>query len=503
MSIVDVNTHQVRRYGHWIEGAETATDQFIDRVSPESGAIVAQFAKGTDEEAKQAVESAKLAFEAGPWPRLSSTQRATLLNKWADAIEAETEMLIRIEVEESGKIYRVAKGDIEGSISLIRYAAALAVQMHGQAFTQFGGELNAMVVHEPVGVVGAIVPWNFPTIIFAQKVPFALAAGCTVVVKPSELTSGSAVELARLASQVGIPAAVLNVVTGLGDPVGKHLVNSPDVDMISFTGSTATGLHVLQGQLVNFKRVSLELGGKSAAIVLDDCDLEAAVDGVMFSIFLHQGQVCCAGSRLLVQDTIADVFLKRLLERISALNFGPLMDSQTDIGPLVSDVQLSSVQKFISRAREQGAEVLCGGNKADSSDRYAKYPGAARTVLPTVLDNVKQEMAIFDEEAFGPVLAVTRFRSEDEAVRLANASKYGLAGSVWSKDFNKAFAIASAVRTGTIEINTSLEGQPQLPFGGYKTSGIGREKGLDGLMEFTETKTIGFRSTPRKPFFAG
>jgi len=496
-------TTPVRRYGHWINGKPVDTATYIDRIGPESGKLVAQFANGTDAETREAVMSARSAFDEGPWPQLSGMERAKILNRWANAVEASADNLAQIEVEEAGKTVRVAKGDLEGSVALIRYAAALCQQISGEAFTDFGGALNAMVVHEPVGVVGAIVPWNFPTIIFSQKVPFALAAGCTVVVKPSELTSGTAVELAKLATAAGLPDGALNVVTGYGEPVGRHLVESADIDMISFTGSTATGRRVLKGQEVNFKRVSLELGGKSAAIVFDDCDVDAAVEGVLFSIFMHQGQLCCAGSRLLVQETIADRFLAALVKRAQSLKIGALADPTTDLGPLVSDAQLTSLRQFVERAKAQGVKVLCGGQTANHADGLSDYVGASRTFLPTILDGVVESMEMFDEEAFGPVLAVTRFSTPNEAVKLANNSRYGLAGSVWTRNIDLAFSVAGKVRTGTIEINTSLEGQPQLPFGGFKASGIGREKGAEGLAEFTETKTIGFRLARRPRFFAG
>ncbi|MEX4004432.1 aldehyde dehydrogenase [Paraburkholderia sp. EG285A] len=492
---------QVRRYGHWIDGQPVATATHIQRVGPQSDDVVAEFSNGSDSDAARAIQSARRAFDEGPWPKLSGTERANVLNRWADLVLLNLDHLVQIEIAEAGKTIRVAKGDLEGTVALMRYAAALCHQLSGEAFTDFGSALQAMVIHEPVGVVAAIVPWNFPTIIFAQKVPFALAAGCTVVVKPSELTSGTAYELARLATQAGLPNGALNVVMGYGDPVGQHLVQSQDVDMVSFTGSTATGRRVLKGQEVNFKRVSLELGGKSAAIVFDDCDIEAAVEGVLFSIFMHSGQLCCAGSRLLVQNGIAPRFLEALIERAEQLKIGLLEDPSTDFGPVVSEVQLQSLKRFVARAKAQGATILSGGDTADSRSESATYVGASRTFLPTILDNVECSMEVFDEEAFGPILSVTRFATEDEAVRLANMSKYGLAGSVWTTNMRRAFDIAGKVRTGTMEINTSLEGQPQLPFGGFRTSGIGREKGKAGLEEFTEIKTVAFRLEARPPFF--
>ena len=303
--------------------------------------------------------------------------------------------------------------------------------------------------------------------------------------------------LSRLATEAVLPDGVLNVVTGYGDPVGQYLVDSPDVDMISFTGSTATGRRILAGQQGNMKRVGLELGGKSAAIVCSDADLDAAVDGVMFSIFMHQGQLCCAGSRLLVADDIADEFLGRLTQRASALNIGDPSDESTDLGPLVSAQHFRVVSDYVDLAVAEGASVVCGGPSSAEGATSDLYYGA------TVLDGVTSGMRVFAEEIFGPVLTVTRFSTIDEAVELANNSVYGLAGSVWTADMRTAFDVARRVRTGTMEINTSLEGQPQLPFGGHKLSGIGREKGQAGLDDFTEIKTIAYRTVPRAPFFHG
>jgi acyl-CoA reductase-like NAD-dependent aldehyde dehydrogenase len=479
-----------------IDGVDVEpVEGFIDRINPATGRLVARFAAGTKDETRAAIAAARREFDTGTWSRLTGVQRARILQRWSALIEQNAERLIRIEIEEGGKPVKTATGDIDGVVALTSYAAALAQQLTGEAHTDFGSDLHAMVVHEPVGVVGAIVPWNFPSIIFAQKVPFALAAGCTVVVKPSEMTSGTAFEMVRLAHEAGVPVGALNVVAGYGNPVGQTLVESPDVDMISFTGSTRTGLAVLAGQQVNFKRVSLELGGKSAAIVFADADLDAAVEGVLFSIYMNQGQVCCAGSRLLVQDAIAEDFIGRLTTRVNQLTLGDPADPAVDLGPLISAQHCDQVAGHVQRAVDAGATV------ATQTAVPEQFGGTGAYYPPMVLTNVDSTMSVFRDEIFGPVLTATRFTDAAEAVMLANDSNYGLAGSVWTRDLATALTVARAVRTGTIEINTSLEGQPQLPFGGFKASGIGREKGIDGLREFTETKTIGIRTAPRTPFF--
>lgn len=490
-------TSTSRRYGHLIDGVEvTPANGYITRCNPANGEIVAEFANGTAEEAEQAILAARAEFDHGTWPQLSGVERARILQRWSALVLEHRDHLARIETEEGGKTTALAEGDIGGVADLIAYTAALALGQSGDAHTNFGPDFQAMVVHEPIGVVGAIVPWNFPSIIYAQKVPFALAAGCCVVVKPSEMTSGTAVELTRLAHEAGVPVGALSVVCGYGSPVGETLVLSEQVDMISFTGSPRTGLQVLKGQEVNFKRVALELGGKSAAIVFADADLDAAIEGVLFSIFMHQGQVCCAGSRLLIQDSIAEEFLERLAERVNRLRVGDPAARGTDIGPLISPEHRHLVAGHVDAAVAEGATIATVNVSATPTPSdSAFYP-------PVVLTGVTPKMEIFRTEVFGPVLTVTRFSSVHEAIDLANDSNFGLAGSVWTCSMNTALKVARGVRTGWIEVNTSIEGQPQLPFGGYRTSGIGREKGLQGLLEFTETKSIGIRTTPRAPFFA-
>ncbi|XID92536.1 aldehyde dehydrogenase family protein [Paenibacillaceae bacterium WGS1546] len=492
------NGSTVREYQHYVNGNWSASDsgRMIDRKSPATGEFVARFADGTPADTNKAIAVARNAFDSGPWPRMSGMERGRVLFRLAEKMRSEIERLARIETEENGKPIRMARGDIEGSIGLIEYAAGLAQQMHGESYTNFGDKHTALVVREPVGVVGLITPWNFPALIYCQKMPFALAAGCTVVVKPSEFTSSTTIEITRLAEKAGVPAGVINVVTGYGPQVGQALVDSPDIDFISFTGSTATGQRIIAGAAGTMKKTSVELGGKSANIVFADADLDDAADGAMFGIFFNNGETCCAGSRLIIEDSIADAFLDKLAQRAKRLKVGNPMQEDTDIGALIHPEHAAKVMGFIKQGQEQGAKLLTGGHQVESE---ACPTGCF--VAPTIFDHVGQETSIFQEEIFGPVLSVTRFHTMEEAIAIANNSKYGLASAVWTKDVDKAMIVSREMKAGTVWVNTMIDGSPQLPFGGYKGSGFGREMGQAGFEEFTELKAINIHIGKRTPYY--
>ena len=376
---------------------------------------------------------------------------------------------------------------------MTRFAAGMAMRSHGESFANLGANRTGLVLREPVGVVGLIIPWNFPAEIFGKKVPYALAAGCTCVVKPSEFTSGSAVELARLAVEAGVPPGVLNVVTGYGDPVGETLTRSPNVDFVSFTGSTAVGRKIVATSADAIKPVSLELGGKNANIVFADADIDAAVDGVMFGIFLNSGQCCVSGSRLLVQDSVADRFMEKLVARSVLLKVGDPEDDDTDIGSMIHSGHFDKVMGYVEGAKSQGATLLTGGAK----------PGAAGYfIAPTIFDHVAPTMSIFREEVFGPVLSATRFETAAQAIALANQSSYGLANSVWSADADTLLTVSRQLRSGLVWANTTLEVAPQLPFGGVKSSGYGRETGEEGFNAFTVLKTLVINSGKRSNIYS-
>ena len=485
----------VRTYAHLIGTDEVSSDGYIERTSPSNGRIVARFAEGTAELAALAIAEARRAFDRGEWPRVSGQERSRVLMRAAVAIRARKEEFARIDSEEVGKPIRLARNDIEGVIGHFEFAAALAQQVHGDAHTNLGPQYTGMVMREPVGVVGMITAWNFPALTYSQKVPYALAAGCTVVLKPSEFTSGSALELSRLLLDCGVPAGALNVVTGYGSPVGEAIVGSPDVDFVSFTGSTTTGQRIAAAAAATTKRSSLELGGKGANVVFADADLDDAIDGALFAVFFNSGQVCVSGSRLLVQDSVADEFVSRLAERARKLRVGDPGEERTQLGPLIHEIQAEKVIGLIASARDEGAELVLGGERL-TDGAY----GSGSFIAPTIFDRVTPEMTIFRQEIFGPVLSVVRFADESEALELANDTEYGLSNAVWTKNVDVALRMVHGMRVGTVWVNTSTDIGPQMPYGGVGASGYGREMGRAGLDEFTELKTCLIHTGKRAPF---
>ena len=465
----------------------------FERRSPVDGAVIARYVDGTAEDVDRAVALAREAFDHGPWPRMSGAERAHLLNRWAQLIREQQEALALLDLAETGKTIRFARGDAAGMFELTAYAASLTYELRGDSYSNLGQRHTAVVHREAMGVVGLIVPWNFPGLIFCQKVPFALAAGNTVVVKPSEFTSGSALELARLAELAGVPKGVISVVTGQGPAVGQAIVGHADVDMVSFTGSTGVGRKVLEQSAATIKRTHLELGSKAANLVFDDAQLDDALDGTLFGVFFNQGECCVSGARLLVQDSIADAFLERLVARTRQLRVGDPRDEKTDVGALIHEPHLLSVLRHVEQAQRDGARLLTGGQRMNREGCFMEL---------TILDGVSSSMACFQQEIFGPVLTVTRFKDEAEAIALANATSYGLANAVWSQGLERVQRVTRGLKSGTVYVNTQIDGAVQLPFGGYKASGFGREMGRLGLEEFTQTKAVMTHIGRRQHFFA-
>jgi acyl-CoA reductase-like NAD-dependent aldehyde dehydrogenase len=478
---------KTRAYGHWINGQETGAPA-IPRHSPADGRLLASFAAGTAEDVTTAVHAARYAFETSGWRTRPGVERAAALNAWADLLEKHSARLAIIEAEEVGKPIKYARGEISHCVTIIRHAAALAWQIKGDAFSDLGPGALGLVTREPRGVIGMIVPWNFPLVTLMQKLPFALASGNTAVVKPSEFTSGTALIAASLAREAGIPNGVINIVTGHGDIVGKAIAANPGVNMLSFTGSTAIGRQIAHSAAERIIPAALELGGKGANIVFAGADLDQALDGVLFGAILNQGQECCAGARLLIEDSIADDFTRQLVQRAVKVISGPPLDEATDLGPMIHEKQMRSVLAHIQTAINQGAKLLTGG---------VQLPGPGFFLPATILDDVTPAMEIFHREVFGPVLTITRFKTDEQALALANDTEYGLASGVWTSNLSRAHAIAAGIQTGNVYVNTYLESATQLPFGGWKSSGLGRELGFEGLLEFTRTKSTFFKLTGR------
>ncbi|MDW5598143.1 aldehyde dehydrogenase family protein [Conexibacter stalactiti] len=490
---MSTTTPQLRTYDHFVDGGALASDaERLQRHDPASGRLVAEYAHASEHDVDRAVTAARRAFDDGRWSRLPGAERARVLRRFAALIDGARDLLAALDSEEVGKPLRLAEGDIAGAIGHVEYAASLAHTDHGDSWTQLERGFVAYATQVPLGVAALIVPWNFPAGTLLQKLPYALAAGCTAVVKPSEFTSSSALEIARLAAEAGIPDGVVNVVTGLGPSTGAALVAHPGVDVISFTGSTATGRAVAAEAGRGLKRVGLELGGKAANVVFADADFEAAADAAVFGAFFNQGECCVAGSRLLVEHAIADEFIGTVVDRARSLVVGDPRDPRTDVGPLIHQRHRDRVESFIASGREQGATLLCGGERPDDA---ALADGAF--VAPTIFGGVAPAQRIFAEEIFGPVLAVTTFATLEEAAQLANATSYGLSSSVWSESVDTVNRIADELRSGTVWVNTVIDGNPALAFGGTKASGVGREAGFEGLREYTESKTVQIRSGRR------
>jgi len=472
---------------HFIEGAsfEASDGRRIALVNPVTEQVYGSSARGTAEDVDRAVGAAQRQLEHGAWSQLDGAQRGRLLLKLADLVERDTELLADLDANAIGRSpVEPRRMDVPNALANLRAAAGWANQLEGRTIPTggyFGTKTLSYTVREPVGVVGAIVPWNSPLMITVWKLAALLAAGCTVVIKPSEETPQSALHLAALAQEAGFPDGVINVVTGYGNEVGRALCEHPHVAKISFTGSPEAGREIQRTAGVLFKRVALELGGKSPQIVFDDAPFDDALRGCALGLFVNQGQVCAAGSRILVQRGIADRFAAALADAARAVKVGDPRESGVQMGPVAKKAQFDRVNRYIQLGIEQGASLLAGGEPT---------PERGWFVRPTIFANANNDMAIARDEIFGPVGAVIPFDSEDEAVALANDSKYGLAATVWTTDLVRAHRVAAAMKAGAVGVNCWSPLDANLPWGGVKTSGIGREGGFGGAMAYTEEKVI-------------
>ena len=465
--------------GEW---QDSASGKKFATINPATEEVIAQVAEAGAEDVDRAVKAARRAFDEGPWRRMNASERGRLMYKLADLIEQHKQELAELETLDNGKPIRDSLNiDLPLVIACYRYYAGWADKVQGKTIP-LDGNYFCYTRHEPVGVCAQIIPWNFPLLMQAWKWGPALSLGCTVVMKPAEQTPLTALRVAELAMEAGYPPGVINMLPGFGPSAGAPLAKHMMVDKVAFTGSTEVGHSIMKASAEsNLKRVTLELGGKSPNIVFADTDLDAAAEGAHFALFFNQGQCCCAGSRLYVEEKIYDKFVGKLVDKAQKRKVGDPFDTGTQQGPQVDQDQFTKVMGFVEKGKKEGAKLLCGGKRAHSKGYF---------VEPTVFEGVTEEMTIGKEEIFGPVMSVIRFKDVDEVIRRANNNMYGLAAAVWTNDIEKAHRIANEVRAGTVWVNCYDILQAAAPFGGFKMSGIGRELGEYGLQNYTEVKTV-------------
>jgi len=464
--------------GKWIPSASGKT---FDTLHPATGEVITQVAEGDAEDVDLAVDAARAQFDGGEWSRMDARDRGGLMYRLADLIEAEADEFAALETLDNGKpISEARAGDIPLVIDCLRYYAGWADKIQGSTIP-VRGDYFTYTRREPVGVVGQIIPWNFPALMAAWKWGPALAAGCTIVMKPAEQTPLTCLRMARLAQKAGIPDGVINVVPGYGPTAGAAMVKHPGIDKIAFTGELATAKIIQREAAETMKRLTFELGGKSPNVVFADADLDAAADGAHIGLYLNQGQCCCAGSRLFVEDQVHDELIDRLIEKNKGRQLGDPFDPETEQGPQIDQAQFDKILKYVDYGREDGAKCLSGGQRHGDQGYF---------VEPTLFADVTDDMRIARDEIFGPVLSVLKFSDVDEITRRANDTNFGLAAAVWTRDITKAHRFASQVRAGTVWVNCYDVFDAGAPFGGFKQSGLGRELGEAGLNAYTESKTV-------------
>ncbi|KAF4409287.1 MULTISPECIES: aldehyde dehydrogenase family protein [Streptomyces] len=490
--------------GVWRAAASGATREVLD---PADATVITEVAEGGAEDTDAAVAAAREAFDSGPWPHTPVAERSALLRRFADLLQRDREEIALLESRDTGKTVEEGRIDVDDVTGAFRYFAGLVLDgSGGRVVDAEDPDVHSVVVHEPVGVCALITPWNYPLLQASWKVAPALAAGNTFVLKPSEITPLSTVHMIKLLAEAGLPEGVANLVTGAGDPVGARMSEHPGVDLVSFTGGLASGTKVAQAAAPTVKKVALELGGKNPNVVFADAcatdeSFDTAVDQALNAAFFHSGQVCSAGARLIIEESVRDRFVAELARRAAAIRLGRGTEEGVECGPLVSAQQLAKVEGYVASAREEGAVVVTGGSRPEPSD---VRPASGYFYSPTVLDHCRRDMRVIREETFGPIVTVETFRTEREAVTLANDTEYGLAGAVWSADTGRARRVAGQLRHGTVWINDYHPYLPQAEWGGFGRSGTGRELGPEGLAEYRESKHIYQNLNPRpQRWFAG
>jgi acyl-CoA reductase-like NAD-dependent aldehyde dehydrogenase len=470
-------------YQLFIDGnyTEAVNGKRFERYSPAHNILIGTYAEAGKEDTELAIDVAAKALK-GPWASMSGAERAAIILKTAQLIRDNAEELALIETLESGKPISQANDEMEWAAGNWDYAATLARHTKGESYNSLGDDMLALTVREPIGVVSMITPWNFPLLIISQKLPLALAVGCTAVVKPSEFTPGTTLRLGEMLKEAGLPDGVVNILSGYGQPVGETMTDHPKVNMISFTGSSPVGKLIASKAGAKLKKVELELGGKNPQIIFPDADLDAALDAVVFGVYFNMGECCNSGSRILIHKSIAEDFVRKVVEVSRTIKVGDPLDPSVKVGAIINEQQATKICSYFDSAKEEGAKVQLGGNRiCDDKGCY---------IEPTVYSEVTADMKIAKEEIFGPVLSVLTFETEQEAIEIANSTPFGLSASIWTKDIDRAMKLSRSVDAGTIWINTFMNGYAEVPFGGYKESGLGREMGSAAIDEFTELKTI-------------
>lgn len=484
-----------REFGFFIDGQWQGDRPLFDRASPGHGVPVTRIPKCTVDDLNAAVAAARRAFEDRRWAGLSGAARAGVLLRAAEILRRRRAEIAYWEVLENGKPIAQAMGEIDHCIACFEVGAGAARLLHGDSYNSLGDNLFGMVLREPIGVVGLITPWNFPFLILCERVPFILASGCTLVVKPSEVTSATTLLLAEVLQEAGLPAGVYNVITGSGRSIGQALTEHPDVDMLSFTGSTAVGRSCVHAAAdSNFKKLGLELGGKNPIIVFADADLEDAADAAAFGISFNTGQCCVSSSRLIVERSVAAKFEALLAAKMAKIRVGDPLDPATQVGAITTSAQNEVILGYIAKGQAEGATLVTGGTVKDL--------GRGQYIEPTLFSGVTPTMSIATDEIFGPVLCSMPFDTVEEAIALANDTVYGLAASLWTKNIDKALTVTRRVRAGRFWVNCIMAGGPEMPLGGFKQSGWGREAGTYGVEEYTQVKSVHIETGKRAHWIA-
>lgn len=468
--------------GQWVEAISGNTR---DIINPYNQEVIAVVADGNAQDSEKAIAAAREAFDQGDWPNTPATERAKIVKKIADLIDRDQEELAKLESLDTGKTLEESRWDMEDIAGVFRYYAELADKDGGEIINSPIPNSISKVVKEPVGVCGQITPWNYPLLQASWKLAPALVTGNTLIIKPSEITPLTHIKIFELIEESGVPKGVANLVLGPGNTVGAELSSHKNVDLISFTGGIETGKTIMQAASHNMKKIALELGGKNPNVIFADANLEVAIDQALNAVYFHAGQICSAGTRIIVEESIHDTFVDALTQRVKKIKLGNGFDETTQMGPLISEEHLKKVERYVEKGIKEGATVAVGGRRPDDAELQNGF-----FYLPTILTNCTTDMSVVQDEAFGPVITVEKFKTEEEAIKLANDSIYGLSGGVWTKDIVKAERCVAKMRMGTVWINDFNIYFPHAPWGGYKQSGIGRELGVMGLEEYQETKHI-------------